>query len=99
MGASKDLNYSPEELLLAQICKAISHPARAKMLLHLLNKGSFRNIDFSRSNQLSVSTTHSHVYKLKEADLVHLEYATNEYHVTLKPNNIDLLQQLLEVVE
>ena len=97
MGATKDLNYTPEELLLAQICKAIAHPARAKMLLHLLNKGSFRNVDFSKKNQLAISTTHTHVYKLKEADLIHLEYADCQYYVTLKPNNIDVLQKLLEL--
>ncbi len=97
MGAIKSLHYSPEELLLAQICKAIAHPARAKMLLQLLNKGSFRNIDFSKNNDLSISSTHAHIYKLKDADLIHLEYAKQEYHVTLKPDNIDLLKQLLVV--
>ena len=95
MGATKDSNYSTEDLLLAQIASAIGHPARAKMLRYLMQKGSFRNTDFSRENNFSVSVSHFHIYKLKHADLVNLEYANSEYYVTLKPDNIEIMKQLL----
>lgn len=97
MPATNDLNYSNEELLLAQIGKAISHPARARMLINLMNKGTFRNIDFSKNCGLSIATTHHHIYKLKDADLINLEYINHQYFVTFKPDNIDILRQLLVI--
>jgi len=96
MPAKNDLNYTTEELLLARICKAISHPARAKMLLYLMNHKTFRNIDFSKQYNVSVGTTHHHIYELKDADLIHLEYTNHQYFVTLKPENLSLLKRILE---
>ncbi len=96
MGARKDADYSYEELLIAQICNALAHPARAKMILKLLNNGTFRNTDLAKLLKLSTSTIHNHVYRLKHADLIHLEYAENAYYVTLKPDSIDLLKLMLK---
>ena len=96
MGARKNINYSNEELLIAQICNAMAHPARAKMILKLLNKGTFRNTDLAKLLNLSTSTIHNHVYRLKHADLIHLEYAENSYYVTLKPDSIELLKSMLQ---
>ena len=40
MGASKIINYSEEELLIAKFAKALSHPARVAIIKLLLEKQS-----------------------------------------------------------
>jgi ArsR family transcriptional regulator len=40
MGASKIINYSEEELLIAKFAKALSHPARVAIIKLLLQKQS-----------------------------------------------------------
>lgn len=90
MGARKDNNYSPEEINMSQFGRAIAHPARAKMLRLLREYKSFRNTDMCRILSMNVSTVHNHIRTLKEADLVHIEYAKHEYHITLHQENYQL---------
>lgn len=87
MGASKDYNYSPEEILISQFARALSHPARSKMINILKKNKSFRNTDMCKTLEMNVSTIHNHIKVLKEADLIHLEYANHEYHITLHQEN------------
>lgn len=95
MGARKDNYYSPEELNISQFGRAIAHPARAKMLLLLREYKSFRNTDMCRVLKMSVSTVHNHIKTLKEADLINLEYASHEYHITLKEENYLFYKDLI----
>lgn len=90
MGARKDYNYSHEEITGSQFGRAIAHPARFKMIKILLNYGSFRNVDMCRELQMNVSSIHRHIEILKQADLIHIEYAKHEYHITLHQENYQL---------
>lgn len=94
MPAKNNLNYSPEELLISEFGRAISHPSRSRMLLQLLNNKSFRNVDFSKANNISITTTHHHLYCMKQVDLVNLEYANHEYHATLKKETLDVFLKI-----
>lgn len=96
MPATKTENYTPEELFLAQFGKAIAHPARARMFFSLMKNRTFRNVDFTRSNAISVSTTHNHIYKMKEAGLIHLEYTNHQYHAILNLNVLEVGVKLLQ---
>nr|WP_294862353.1 ArsR family transcriptional regulator [uncultured Fluviicola sp.] len=96
MGARKDNYYSPEEINMSQFGRALSHPARAKMLRLLREYKSFRNTDMCRILNMSVSTVHNHIRTLKEADLVNLEYASHEYHITLKEENYMFYKDLID---
>ena len=87
MGATKDYNYSPEEIIVSLFGRAIAHPARSKMINILKRNKSFRNTDMCRILEMNVSTVHTHIRILKEADLVHVEYANHEYHITLNQEN------------
>lgn len=97
MPAKNDLNYTIEELLLADFGRAIAHPTRSRMFLDLLKNQSFRNVDFSSDNNISISTTHGHIYKLKEGDLINLEYTNHEYHITLNRSSLEVFKQLLNL--
>lgn len=95
MGASKDNNYTPEELLMSQFGRAIGHPARSRMINLLKENKSFRNIDMCKVLEMKNSTIHNHIKILREADLIHVEYAQHEYHITLHQENYQLyLSQL-----
>lgn len=46
---------------------------------------------------MNVSAIHRHIEILKQADLIHVEYAMHEYHITLNHENYQLyLDQLTE---
>lgn len=96
MPATKTENYTPEELFLSEFGKAIAHPARARMFFLLMNNGTFRNVDFTKANNVSTSTTHCHIYKMKDADLINLEYVNHEYHVTFNLDVLELAVKLLQ---
>lgn len=95
MPASNIENYTTEELFLAEFGRAIAHPARARMLFLLMKNGTFRNVDFTKANKVSTSTTHNHLYKMKEADLIHMEYTNHEYHAILNTDVLELAVKLL----
>lgn len=90
MGASKDNNYTNEEVLMSQFGRALAHPARSRMINLLRENKSFRNTDMCRVLKMRVSSVHAHIRILREADLVHVEYAQHEYHITLHQENYQL---------
>lgn len=95
MGARNNKNYSHEEFTGSQFGRAIAHPARFKMIQILKNKGTFRNVDMCAILKMKPSSVHQHIEFLKDADLIHLEYAQHEYHVTLHVRNYEFyLSQL-----
>ncbi|MDR0802945.1 ArsR family transcriptional regulator [Fluviicola sp.] len=95
MGAIKANKYTSEELILSQFGRAMAHPARAKMLRLLCENKSFRNTDMSNVLKMSVTAVHNHIRMLKEADLVHLEYAHHQYHITLNRENYHFCKSLI----
>ena len=70
MGASKIINYSEEELLIAKFAKALSHPARVAILQLLIQKQSCICGDIVDDLPLSQSTVSQHLKELKEAGLI-----------------------------
>jgi predicted transcriptional regulator len=95
MGASKENNYTHEEVLISQFGRALAHPARSRMINLLKENKSFRNADMCKELKMGVSSVHAHIKILKEADLIHIEYTTHEYHITLHYENYQLyLSQL-----
>jgi predicted transcriptional regulator len=90
MGALKEHNYTHEELLMSQFGRAISHPARSRMIKLLKENKSFRNADMCKILEMQTSSVHDHIKILKEADLIHIEYAQHEYHITLHQENYQL---------
>lgn len=96
MGAIKPGNYSTEDVLISKFGRALAHPARAKIIRLLIQKEQFRNIDLSKTLQLSFSSVHSHIQVLKDADIIDVDYLPHEYMLKLKSDNFDLMKQLLE---
>jgi DNA-binding transcriptional ArsR family regulator len=70
MGASKIINYSEEELLIAKFAKALSHPARVAIIKLLLQKQSCICGDIVEDLPIAQSTVSQHLKELKEAGLI-----------------------------
>jgi predicted transcriptional regulator len=85
MGAKKTHQYSASELHSASIANALSHPARIRILNILKEKPFVRNVDLVKELDLVKSTVNTHLYKLKKAELVVLEFKSNCY--LIRPNH------------
>ncbi|MFM6969226.1 MAG: ArsR/SmtB family transcription factor [Sediminibacterium sp.] len=70
MGASKIINYSEEELLIAKFAKALSHPARVAIIKLLLQKQSCICGDIVEDLPIAQSTVSQHLKELKESGLI-----------------------------
>ncbi|MBG0791357.1 MAG: winged helix-turn-helix transcriptional regulator [Desulfovibrionaceae bacterium] len=67
-----------EAAFLAQVCKALSHPARIRILIHLLNREQSTCGDIVALLPLAQSTVSQHLNVLKAAGLVTGEAAGRE---------------------
>lgn len=70
MGTSKITTYSTEEIRLANLAKALAHPARIAILKLLLQKQSCVCGDLVDDLPLAQSTVSQHLKELKAAGLI-----------------------------
>ncbi len=98
MGAIKPNNYTQNELNVALIADAISHPIRKRMVEILHNEIFMRNIDFAKQFKLTKPTIQNHLQKLKNAGLIHCIYHTHFYEIKLNANNFSELIAFINVV-
>ncbi len=70
MKSSKKNNYSSEDIKLAQLAKALGHPARIAILRHLASLETCRFTDISNELSLANSTVFQHLSELKKAGLI-----------------------------
>jgi DNA-binding transcriptional ArsR family regulator len=70
MAFSKATLFSEDEIGLANIAKAISHPARLKILKILMDKNTCMCGDIVEILPLAQSTVSQHLKELKRADLI-----------------------------
>jgi len=96
MPVSKTDLFTPNEIKLAIIGRALSHPARIR-IFELINEfGYVKNIDLSQQLNLTHSSVSNHIKKLKEADLITIEYAPNYFHISLKQNGLNAIYSFAE---
>jgi len=79
----------------ALLCKALAHPARVKLLLHLADYGACFFGNLSDVVQLAPSTTSQHVSILKEAGLVLGSSDDKRVCYCVNPERIARLKQLI----
>lgn len=70
MGASKIIDYSDRQLLLAKYAKALSHPARIAIIEVLLKRQTCICGDIVEELPIAQSTVSQHLKELKEAGLI-----------------------------
>jgi DNA-binding transcriptional ArsR family regulator len=70
MGLTKTTGFSKSEIELAELAKALAHPARIAILKHLIEKKSCVCGDIVDELPLSQSTVSQHLKELKEAGII-----------------------------
>ena len=95
MGATKINHYSTESIQLAQLANALGHPARITIIKTLKENSYLRNVDFRSVLNLSSTSVHDHLVKLKSANIVEFHYFHHEYRIYLVPEILDELNFFL----
>jgi DNA-binding transcriptional ArsR family regulator len=88
MGAIKPNNYSGTEIQLSLIARALAHPARIKMVKLLRSGNIIRNVDLAVELNLREPTIREHLWKLKDAELIHIDYHPHFYSVSLNEKKL-----------
>lgn len=70
MGLTKTANFTERQNHLAQMLKALAHPARIAIIDHLLKANECITGDLVEVTGLSQATTSQHLRELKEAGLL-----------------------------
>ena len=70
MGTTKTEAYTPPQLELAAVCKALAHPARIAILEHLLSQECCICQDLTGIIDLSQPTLSRHLQVLRDAGLI-----------------------------
>lgn len=81
---------------LAQLCKALAHPARVRIVQALWRKQGCIGCDLMDDLGLAQSTTSEHLRILKQAGVIHgeIEHPRVCYH--LNPDTLKVLQHWLQ---
>lgn len=96
MGATKTNQYSKEKINLARTANALAHPARLT-IIETLKKYSFcRNVEFQSILQLTPGAVHGHMKKLKEVNIIKIDYFPHQYIVSLVPENLEELNDFIK---
>jgi len=95
MPASKTKQFTIHEQGIALLGRALSHPARVRILSILNQKQFARNVDLTSDLRLSKTTIQNHVKKLDEAGLVRIDFFMNSFHITKSPLADDKIERYL----
>ena len=90
---SQTADFDPADL--AQLCKALGHPARVKLLKHLADFGECYFGDLTDVLPLAPSTVSQHVTILKEAGLICGSSDVTRVCYCVNPARLDMLKSLI----
>ena len=99
MPTKKSLSMGRDEVNvdeLALMCKALGHPARVRLLKHLIDYGTCFFGDLSEVVPLAASTVSQHVAVLKEAGLVIGSADEQRTCYCVNPDRIACLKHLVQ---
>ncbi len=89
MGLIKPNDYSTNEMKFDAVSKAISHPARSRIIDLLLNCDIIRNIDLSEYLNLSPAMVTKHLDYLKRAEVIYCDYRIHYDILRLNQETLD----------
>lgn len=98
MGTTKIYPYSKQTPQLAQIAKALGHPARITMVKYLFENRIATNNTFQTLTTLNKSTISKHIKELIHADLVYSDYRDFEGNYYLKLEAGNLIEMLVQEI-
>ncbi len=96
MPVSKTDLFTEKELNLAIVGRALSHPARIRIFELLNEHGFVKNSELSATLNLTQTSVSNHIRKLKDADLIHIEYEPNYFRISLKEQGLSSISSFAE---
>ncbi len=96
MPFSKTDLFNEAEMKLANIGRALSHPARIRIFKLLNENGWAKNVELSSKLELTPTSVSNHVRKLKEAGLVQINYKPNYYEISLVKEGLNDISAFAE---
>ena len=90
------VEYSVEELKLANFAKALGHPVRIQILKILINQSCCYTGDLTEIIPLAQSTISQHLKALKEAGLIQGEIMPPKVKYCLNKDNWPIVQSLFK---
>jgi ArsR family transcriptional regulator len=102
MAAARQLKRASElgidAVRLAQLAKALAHPARVQIVVTLLERRSCIGCDLAEQTSLAASTTSEHLRILKSAGIITGEIARPRVCYSLNPTAFDELKAFLDAM-
>ncbi|MEN9301610.1 MAG: hypothetical protein RL264_39 [Bacteroidota bacterium] len=96
MGLTKSMLFSDNQNELALVFKALGHPARIKILEHLLSVNSCICGDIVNVVNLAQPTISQHLKELKQAGLIQGQIEGRNICYCVNPNKIQELSELFD---
>ena len=91
-----DVDYSVDEIQLANFAKALGHPVRIQILKILINESCCYTGDLTEIIPLAQSTISQHLKALKEAGLIQGEIMPPKVKYCLNKDNWPIVQSLFK---
>jgi DNA-binding transcriptional ArsR family regulator len=96
MGATKSEFFTAEQNKLAEIAKALGHPARIAILDHLMKVNACICGDIVEELPLSQPTISQHLKELKNAGLIQGNVEGNSICYCIHPESIELINNYIQ---
>ena len=88
MPVSKTDLFTQKELKISTIGRALAHPARIRIFELINEYGFVKNSELSIQLNLTKTSVSNHIKKLKEADLITIDYKPNYFEISLKQHSL-----------
>lgn len=98
MGATKTTHFSEVENQIANIAKALGHPARVAIIHYLTSVDSCICSDIVNELPLAQATVSQHLKELKNAGIIKGNIEGNAICYCVDENTIEILQQYIEQI-
>ncbi len=96
MGAIKNNAYLEREITLSLQFRAVSHPARVKIMEQLMDhRLGCRNTDLAKWLHFAKPTVKNHIDMMKEAGMIEVEYFMHYYMIRLNAKGVDFAAKML----
>ncbi|OFX60134.1 MAG: hypothetical protein A2046_10730 [Bacteroidetes bacterium GWA2_30_7] len=96
MTYSKENNFNSEFQEIAKLCKALSHPARVAILVHLSKCCNCMSGDITKEIPLSRTTVSQHLQELKKVGLIQGEIDGVKVNYCL---NYDVVNKYFDLIK
>jgi DNA-binding transcriptional ArsR family regulator len=94
MPTSKPLDYTPKQISISLIGRALAHPCRVKMIELLIKHPKLTNRELTEILHLSKTAVHVHLKKIWDAGLIDVSYSPHSLCIEINKEQIQMYRKL-----